>query len=572
MGFGAGFGEAFSRSFEQQRQRSHERETDEFRYRMETFTKNKEKYDTYKTEDARHASLAKKLVELTGQPPEAVGAVYGMLKDGMDENTALAVLQKKKFKADPASADQQTEAALAPPEDTTAPAPAAPAPGLDGGGFLSKIFPGMKKFKGSGVEQRVQDTTGMTPEEIAQIDQGYTPEGMPETPGQWTDTSSTETNDVVEAKKLFDQANYALKQNPGDPDLKAGYDAAKRQYESIVAGTQVKANAGGFGQAPSTIGTMEIVVTNPDGTKSPAVGQMTAEGTFMVDGQPVEARAKSDDEKERGQKIIEKLGEPALEYNDKVQNLSQAYTAFGNAKRIIDENPEVLQERTAGLDQYFVDLGKDVQAGMKLVNETLANPENGDPGQLEKVEKDLEAASQDVNLGPMQKLAAAKGLLNVQYAIAAYHVAAAKGQKDKGLSETERKMFQELPNSATSPEQWIQTIGSVLVPEKQALAKQAELLPQSNLDYKRFIEDYGYSPVGDLNPIESYLEGTPGADLDRTLPQSGFQAVVTPEESKTPAPETSAPAEYPGYKYTGKKTPQGVPLYEDENGNIGTME
>lgn len=575
MGFAAGFGEAFSRSFEQQRQRSHERETDEFRYRMETLVKDKDKYDAHKKEDSQYAGLAKDIVQNTGAPPEAVGKAYGMLKNGASYDDVMKVFQGGKFKVTKA-AEEQTEAAMGTPtEDTTQ--PAAPAPGLDGGGLLSQVFPGMKKFGGSReerVNQRVQTTTGMTPEEIAQIDAGYTPPDMNTGEVEYTPQGPAGDN-ITDAKIVMDEANFALKANPSDPGLQQAADAARRRYETVVQAKTVEGKVSDVGQANGTLGTTEVVATGPDGQKRVLLANQTVDG--FVDpatGQPLpDARSRTVDEVKMEADIQEKLGEPALKHQEAAANLAQAYTAYGIADKIIQENPNVLQERTAGLTQYFVDLGKDIVAGMEVVNEALASPETADPNELMAIEKKLEEKMADPSLGEAQKLAAAKGLLDVQYALGAYHVASAMGQDGRALQENERKMFTDLPNNATSYEQWKQLIGSILVPQKQALDKKAEMLPQSSPWYDDFIRRYQYSPVGPLDKIEKYLEGTEGADLDRTLPQSGYQAVTTPEESRTevPDPAKAAPADYPGYTYVGK-TPDGKPLYKDENGVVGTME
>lgn len=573
MGFAAGFGQGFSTSFNQQRQRSHERETDEFRYRMETLIKKKDKYDEYKREDAQLANKAKEYVQMTGQPPEAVGEVYRMLRDKMPEEYIIKKLESGKFSVSDKTDDQMQASGIAEPQAPQDTTQAAPAPeGLDGGGFLSRIFPGMKKFNpgSSGVDDRVAKTTGMTPEEIAQIDQGYSPPEM-NTGSVRYQPGAPEASTITEAKVQLDDAEFALKANPSDPELQQAADAARRQYQSIVQGKTVEGKVSDVGQASGSLGTVEVTATGPDGKRKVVLANSTIDGYTDQQGNPLpDARPRTAEEVKMAADIQEKLGEPAQKYNDKAANLAQAYTAFGTAQKIIEGNPEVLQERTAGLTQYFVDLGKDVVAGMKLVDEALANPESADPGQLQKVEKSLEAAMADPSIGPLQKLAAAKGLLNVQYAIAAYHVAASKGQENRGLSETERKMFQDLPNQATSPEQWNQLIGSLLVPEKQALDKQAEMLPKSDPRYDFFLNTYGYSPVGDLNPMEQYLQGTAGADLDRTLPQSGFGTVTTPDEAAPPAPD-GAPPEASGQpvqistpeEYA--KLPKGT-QYKDPNG------
>lgn len=591
MGFGAGFGEGFTNAFNQQRQRSHERETDEFRYRMETLIKKKDKIDEYKREDAKNAGLAKAIVENSGAPPEAVNTAYSMLRDGATYDDVAKVFATRKFSVKPKSeADQQMQdsgmGTPPAPEDTTQPAPAAPVP--DGGGLLTRMFPGMKKFApaagGNRTDERVTKTTGMTPEEIAEVDAGYTPPEL-DTSGVTSQPIQDATNDPIEAKRLMDEAQYALQQDPQNPELKTAADAARRQYTSLLKGTlaksQVSEQAVASGQS---IGSMEVVATTPEGHKKVVLANQVMDDNGDVVYQDPEtgevlnkARPIGGTEKDTAERIVKNIAEPMQKYDADAQNLAGAYAAYGTARQLIADNPEIINDRAADADKYLVDLGKDVVAGMNIVNQILAAPESAagaDPTELQTLEEKLKHAGDSMNLGPAQKIAQARGILKVQYALGAYYLASGVGQSDKNVAEKERIMLTELPGNATTLPAWDQMMGSILAPRKQMLDQISKRLPEMDPEYKGFKDRYKYSPVGEINNMETYLKDVPAAaDLDRILPHSGFGVVKTPEESKTPdAPEKTAPAEYPGYTYTGKTTPQGVPLYKDKDGNIGTME
>ena len=584
-GFAAGFGQSFSEAFNQQRQRSHERETDEFRYRMETLIKRKDKYDASKAEDTKATKLAKEVVQLTGQPPEAIGTARELLLNGANYDDVVKQFEAKTYKPkqgpeapDPASAQtEESGLATTPEATTTTPAPT----GMDGGGFLSKIFPGMKKFNpgtsGSRTDERVTKTTGMTPEEIAEIDQGYTPPEMSSMGGTW-ENKPTSTNDPIEAKRLMDEAYYALEQDPQNPDLKASADAMARQYTSVLSGNLAKSKTSSEAVASGqALGSMEVVAIGPDGQRKTFLANQVLDqqgNVAYVDPntgeQLKQARAITPVEKDTGERIAKNLQEPFKKHDADAQNLAGAYNAYGIARKLIADNPEIINDRAADADQYLVDLGKDIMSGMSIVEQILADPQsaaNADPSVLEDTKKKIENAQNTMQLGPAQKIAAARGLLKVQYALGAYHLASAVGQSDKNVAEKERIMLTELPKQATSLAAWDQLIGGILVPRKNALNQNAKRLPEMDPEFKPFKDRYGYSPIGEINPLESYIgESVEASDLDRTLPQSGFGAVVTPDEAKAP-PSTEGTEPAPMTKSDYDALPPGT-KYKHPDGSI----
>jgi len=544
MGFMAGFGESFSRSFEQQRQRSHEKETDAFRYRMETLIKKKSDWDTAKKEYDNNVNLAKELVQIYGAPPEAIGKVSNLLNTGMSKEQVHKLVAEGEFSIDDTvlPEDTQTEQTMvepAQPQVDAAPnvqaaAPTQPAQQDTSGGLLSQIFPGMKRpsngLQGR-VDARVQETAGMTPEEIAQYDQGFTPEAAPESRGlKYTPKVKADggPKNLIEANQIVAAAKAALDADPQNPALQKRYEIAKRDLQATAAGVE------GAGRAELGIIGQQLVVHNGEAV----MGNVTAEGPILdSEGNELPgARIMLKEESDRAQKIRDKVEEQQVKHNESASNLGQAYVALGIVNEIGKENPLVFQKRTSEITRYLVDLGKDIAAGSQLVTDFLRDPEaNVSPENLEFLQGEqnkLQALVNDKSLSPEQQLAAARALVNAQYAIAAFHIAAAKGQAGSKMSEAERKLFMDLPELATDYETWKNNIGGILTPMKISIDKQASMAPRAS-GAEQFNKDYGWKPVGDFDTVDKYLEGTVGADLDRELPQIGRAGVkinVSPDD------------------------------------------
>lgn len=279
MGFFAGFGESFSRSFENQRQRSAEREDDLFRMKFQEFARRREKEDTLRLQDSKDVEKAKSFIMGTpGIPPEALGIVYNWVKSGMDDSWIVDQLKADKFsvKNTDAQADiqspsdeqmgdmgmGQSETAPASPEASAAPQQAS----FDGGGFLSQIFPGMKKFerpsRNARVDQRMSEVTGMTPEEMNKPYESpsFDTSGVEFTPGATADAPSN----LIEAQQQLDAAMANLKANPNDPAALEAVAKATQMYQSTLAGASTQGRIDAIAQNPGSLGTQEVVVTDPE--------------------------------------------------------------------------------------------------------------------------------------------------------------------------------------------------------------------------------------------------------------------------------------------------------------------
>lgn len=252
MGFMQGFGKSFSNSFENAQSRRAVKERDAFQVAYDSFTRNSTQYEADKKADEALINSAKTLVSQAGLPEEAWGEAYKRLKAGFTVEKTDEWLRTNKFTVTPAT-DAPDEAAAPSTVDgemeqlgQVDPASATTDPTMSGdenGGLLSEqaeTATGAAPVAPEGVDQansEVAQAAGVTPEQMAQYDQGYQSPPLPT--GVSIETIQAIQDPLVEfgledgitdAKLAAAKVRADQFRNSDDPNLQA----AAARFDAII--------------------------------------------------------------------------------------------------------------------------------------------------------------------------------------------------------------------------------------------------------------------------------------------------------------------------------------------------
>jgi len=593
MGFFAGAGAGFSKAFNAQREMSHERETDNFRYRMETLIKKKGAYDEEKKKSAKATQLAKDIVEVTKQDPAAVAKFYNMLMSDMSEEKVWEIANKGQFTAvetEHAPEDIQTEGAFETPapqvEATTPTAPAQAEP--DGNGLLQKMFPGMGKGRSrqQRIDDRVTQVSGMTPEEISQYDTGFTPPTMETGNLQYTpDPKKNEINSVMEARIAYDRARVDAAKFPDDESKQAALEQAELTLESAEGAAMFEANA----KAGNIVGQESLVkITNPeDGTSTYTRGVLQRNGSYVDKmGKPIPgATGISPEERADFADLKKSLREPA----EKVLQAQAAFNSAGRSIAIMNgaierTNGAVLQSWTSSI----AELGQNLTAEAAAAADVLAQAENQTIGEIDG--QALEGAVstlRKINDGYLASgagnLAHEAALFKAQHLLLTYNLAKMVGQDGARLAEKERQALGVVAKAGNSPQQFRQNMANLMFNQAKAIDDLAAGIKGNPL-VSGYIEEWGGVPkVFTPPPTLEFAATDPDvkAVIDVLTPYQGKSGTGQPrmQQKEAPAPQPEQPAEQPapaeapagGKKVIGEQADaQGTVwiILQDANGNI----
>jgi len=630
MGFGAGFGAAFGPAFENQRQREHEKDTDSFRYRMEDLIKSKDRYYEWQKKDAAATSLAKQYVQMFNQPPEAVGAAREFLLNGGDETTLGKMLAAKKFvpKANqpaqtggttptPSGTDQQMTDAGLDSGDASMPMGGGTAPGaefptaptsttqFDQHGLLAKVFPGMKgpASRQQRTDQRVQQTTGMSAAEIAQLDKGPPIVTTPSANGTWEDLPDTSVQESsIKAAQVAADAIADAKAHPDDATKKTGAEIAQRHLDAINAQKVMEADLDAFsgtGTPPGSTGGLDIIkVPNKNyDPKNPASkpyiyssGQWDGAGHFIdSEGKIIPgAQRRSPDERKLLTEAYKAAGPKIKEINDSTLALTGLIRTGTEMRKILEStDANVLQDWTTAFARFGQGLTAEGAAAADVLSK--AEQQTGtevDAAQVEEAVRTLQDVNKSYINSEAGKLAQASLTFQSQAVLASYYYGMALNQNGKALQENERQMLQKLSTGGNTKEQFYQIFaGSVhnLQDQLATASEQVATIPevQDFMFNSQTEPPPGFAPP----PVDSYLKDpatkdfmavldhynniTPaGADTGATSPATG----TTPPPAETPAaPTTDTGQQSNGKTVVGKQADeQGVMwiILKDDQGQI----
>ena len=588
MGFMAGFGAGFSKSFEAQRDRSHEREQDNFRYRMETLLKKKSTYDEERKAAEANVTLAKEIVSTTGNDPDSVAKAYNMLQGGMGAHDVYAVFAGGKFakkQQAPAPEDIQTEALVQPEApQIEATQPTEPAQqDTGGGGLLSQIFPEMgKKMRQnstSGVDARVQETTGYSADEIAQYDAGYQAPGMQAPEMDYTPNTDPKDLDTgLEAQIAYDQALVDAKQFPDDE----GKQAKVKQLKTILDAAKTWEV---FENESEGIATGQVVPGQEVPIKIRDKGGIRYSHGVWKDGQYVDAEGKpiagaigvSKEEKEDLRNVANKLQEPAR----KVLDAQVAFNGAARAASVMNEaveatNGDVLKEWSTSMAQLGSDLTGEAATAVKLLTEA----ENGtvgdiDRGQLEGAVKTIEDS---YNASGAGKLAHAAVLFKAQSILLTYNYAKMLGQDGTKLAEAERQAIQKVATAGNNPDKFRGSLSNILLNQaKQIDDMAAQISNDPEVGAYKALHDNAIPDIFNPQPTLKFAGKDPKVkrllDVLSTYEGKEFEDAPAeqqkPEDQKKPQEQNVPPAP-PGFKYEKLGIVNGV-KYHFYRGEDGTL-
>lgn len=597
MGFMAGFGPAFSDSFERGNERNAKRRDDLFKITYSDFIDRRKQKEEWEREDAKAARKAEALLENSGVDPRAYPHVYKQVQAGIDDTVILNDLRTGRFEFNdketktPEGVDPESEAT--PESDPMAAqmsesgmnpaAPAAPAaapesPVPQENGFnLGKLFP---KFRPGGRAERDRNraleatagAAGTTVEDVqgTLTGTGYTPPDI--------DTTGIKFTPVADPQKADPLATLTQSRVELDAALAAGdpqrIEVAKRRWHSVISASTIQAELDAKAEgitldgAPATVygadGTYKATVRVKRDPESPS-GFVD-----ITSGEPIEGNVVPRDKAENDllESINTSLQKPMSEQTGRISAALGSVRTYNTMSDIVEKTEgAVLAPATSGLFKFSERWIQDATVAAEQANKMFAT--NGElPGDssLEGLQAQLEALKQS----PDQSLGTQKGLFEVQKAIMAYQLGAAMGQDGRSLAEAERKLFTEMAAGGVTVERFHQGMADILFGNIRTLDQQTKLILENDMNVKQYVQTYRHAP-GHINiePITSQLANSTDPELNGAwqrmqefnraagmkLPQ---KTPGTPEETVTPA---VAPA--PGTRKAGK----GGIVYEFKGGN-----
>jgi hypothetical protein len=573
-GFMAGFGPAFSRSFEGARDRAAVERQDTFRMVYQDLIQKREKREADTKEDRKAVNAAKAYAE-SGGAPAAWPKVYEWVKGGMSESQIMENLQTGSFEVAeqaatpdtpmaPAGVDTQMQAAgIAPAaEQTQAAAPAsAPsgAPGeVDTGNPITAF---LKRKAGGGLDMRreqaiekIAKSTGASVEDVRAELEGTSPVGVDVnssnvkyTPGALARTP--DKFDTIEKASIeASQAATAYEQNP-TPQNEARVAQAQERLQAIISAKDIeaaiKAKHEGKGSALHKI-------MGPNGYELHAEVYEDEQGKFSIQGgkkvylgQDQEAIPVSEQELKLLDDINADLKVPRQDLANRKASVESAIQTVDRMKKVVDDSQgRVLAGPVADTVSWFdklinnvdvaAQLARDAAGNSNTAAEMLASPDyKFSKSEIDTKLSELETLNEKLMSEDMSKLSVQRGLYETQKAIFTYQLASAMGQEGKSLAEPERKLFSQLASTGTSPEKFQEAMGGILNNMVDSVDSQVRAFPSASGSLQTYISTIGEPPKGIVPTLMS-------DDLNKSADPSvkATWGWVRPQEA--PAPEAIA--------------------------------
>ncbi len=570
-GFMAGFGPAFSRSFEGARDRAAAERQDTFRLVYDDLKTRRETREAEKKADALAVRKAKALAETAGKP-EAWPKAYEWVKGDVAEDTILESIQSGTFeeavkKADqpdtpaaPSAVDTQMADSGMAPAPMSAPQAAPPAPSgeVDTGNpitnFLKKKSGSVGDFRRDQAIEKIAKSTGADPADVrAELD-GTTPvtpsvdsSSIKYTPGAMVREPS-KFDTITEAKVEADAARKAYEADPS-PENTRRLENADLTLKSVISAIDmeeaIKAKRTGKGSSLHRI-------VGPNGYELHANIYEDAEGKFRLDaktgkkeylGEDQEAIPLDDQEWKLIESATSELTKPRQELSQRKASVEATFGTVHRMDDIVAKNPKVLAKLPAGavgwLDRtiFGADVASELIRGA-VSGESTANQFAGnepiDKGTIDSTLSELNSLNEKLLTQDMSNLAVQSALYKTQEAIFTYQLASAMGQDGKSLAEPERKLFAQLASIGTSPDKFRAAMGGIMNNMVDTVDAQTRQLPSASGSLDLYTQNYGSPPAG-MIPLEMSKE------LDNTS-DPDIKAVwswVRPTEAPT-APDPTA--------------------------------
>lgn len=442
MSFMSGFGEGFSRTFNQTLAANDQRKQDAFRIMYSDFLDRSKEKDKIAKNDQKNINLAKSLVEgIPGLPEGAWLTTYKWLNSGLDQETIIERLKTGKFNNKP------SELPAGQINPATPETPAGQETQIQD--QTQKIFnpfsreDQQKKIQ-SQVLSRISELTGLNPDQVKMVltkdyQSDITPEMIAGAPAYIPGMPTTD------APKTLSQAQIAYDRavQSGNKELQA---AAKKDLDSIKEASRYD-------------------IEQEQGLKVPF-------------------------------EIAKDLRKPINEYNTSKNNMLSVVRHSGDLVNIVKDNPAVLADRTANAATWIANLSNDVTAVIGLFD----NPEDMKAiGSAKKEVQTLENEYQKLQKSTVGKkiksLETSRRLLEMKTKIMAYNLGIAYQQNGRAFSEAERSMFTEMAQGGTSPQTFFQNLSILVDNELQRVEDGASSL-NNDVSVKMYNEKFPDKAIG----------------------------------------------------------------------------
>lgn len=523
MSFMAGFGQAFSESFENSRRRREKQEDDIFKMSFQKFLDNDEQRKKDEIADAGNVRKAQALSDaVPGVNKKAATAqIYKMLTAGLDEDFILEELRKPGASVEFTRVDsqekknleEQTDAMLAPGSESQKQA------NLQGvqenqegqksrftdtfaGGLFGSPY-SKRDRSAERAAQKIAEGTGQSVESVQQ-----TMRGSPYKSGQLIDTESVlftpgktpekdEFATLNSASIELAQAEEDMKTNPS-PSAQKRLQDAKIRIEALKNAKIFEAQAEAAAEG-GIFGGQQAKVISPDGTvkltyvtKSPGSDQFIDAST----GEPIQGRALPVSEEERKDyiKLSNNVAKTSGEYTNKVTAMTSMMRAAGSMGELVDQTGgAALSERAGGIAQYLQGWGADATTVYQMY-ENLKNSGNtvgSDPDMTFKVQEMEKTIDQNISQG-VSDIGTARALFEAKVKILAYKLASMQGQDGRALAEKERELFEKLAAGGNSPQKFHQNMANLIFSEIDNLRSEGNILNKNNVEIEAFQGAYNW--------------------------------------------------------------------------------
>lgn len=538
MGFMAGFGPAFSRSFEGARDRAHAERQDTFRLVYQDLIQKREKRDAEIKEDRKAVAKAKALAaSVPGVPEEAWMKAYEWVKSDLSDSQIMENLQTGSFEiaqsaaspdtpTAPSSVDtQMTASGIAPAAEQTAPVQPASAPRgeVDTGNPITNF---LKKKAGTSGDlrrekaiERIAKETGASVDDIRaeldgtpSADVSVDPTRVKYTPGALSNKPD-EFNTGEEASIELAQAKTAYDQNP-TPQNEHRLMKAQERLQAIIAwtDTQEAIKAKRNGTMPN--GVLHKIY-GPNGYETSALIQQDEQGSYRIDergkktylAEDQTAEPVSEQELKDIDAIMSDMKVPTQELAARKASVESAIQTVARMNDAVEKSQgKILAAGPSGALAWIQKMafqlgvaGDEIQQTIAGADAAASNFASGQPIDQGMVNQELQKLKglHDTLLSKDQNdLAVQKGLYDTQKAIFTYQLASAMGQDGKSLAEPERKLFSQLAASGTSPDKFRESMAAILGNMVDSVDAQGRAIGDGTQRLNLFREQYGYIPKG----------------------------------------------------------------------------
>lgn len=547
MGFMAGFGGAFSRSFEAGMDRNAKRKDDLFKMTYADFIDRRNQVEEYKREDAKAARKAEALIENSGVDPRAYPYVFKQVQSGLDDTVILNDLRTGRFDFDEDSKESASPEGANEPEATDPMAaqmqgsgmtpqsdvPAEPdtppqAPEAEGiSGMFGKFMGGGDERRSLRARQQVADVAGIGVDDVqATLDgSGYEMPEMDTSGIRFTPANSQDFVPLNEALWKREQAKAAgnAAQYAHFDGMVKSHDLANRMEESAKTGTPM------------------WIVRDDEGNLKHVNGMMTENGVVdMMDPEkkayePV--RQVGEDEKKQWADLAVD-SDTIVKYKKKQADLAGLYSLADELGQMADMAPDALTT-VGGVSTGIAAITREADALVNQIGNLGASPE-----QLKEL-KQYESAITDALLSPGTKNAAeVRTLMEAKLKLASYRFSASEGEEGRSRSNVDIQRFDEIIRSSRDPKVFKQGLASYLADIERQVDTEGKQLNLYNPIINNLKSIYEYSPVDAVVPdFATFWQATSASKAYDNMKKFAEENPVGTPAPESPDAPTPAPAQ-----------------------------